>query len=117
MHDLWLLTSFVVVTVYRARNTEHSPPDVLLACHAALRKLQMDYLDLYLIHWPVTIRKGAQAPNISDEDKLGYNPERVAATWAVRLFCVIYADGRKICMESLLLNHSYQEVHVYIKML
>ncbi|KAH9278943.1 Alcohol dehydrogenase [NADP(+)] B [Echinococcus granulosus] len=33
--------------------TEHHPQDVRPACEASLRRLQLDYVDLYLLHWPV----------------------------------------------------------------
>ncbi|KAL5970400.1 Aldo-keto reductase family 1 member A1-B [Taenia solium] len=33
--------------------TEHHPQDVRPACEASLRRLQLDYVDLYHIHWPV----------------------------------------------------------------
>ncbi|VDM33666.1 unnamed protein product [Hydatigera taeniaeformis] len=33
--------------------TEHHPHDVRPACEASLRRLQLDYVDLYLVHWPV----------------------------------------------------------------
>ncbi|KAI8106531.1 hypothetical protein M9435_001074 [Picochlorum sp. BPE23] len=35
-------------------NTDHSAKRVREACMASLRALKVDYLDLYLIHWPVT---------------------------------------------------------------
>jgi len=35
-------------------NTDHSATKVREACEASLRALKVDYLDLYLIHWPVT---------------------------------------------------------------
>lgn len=31
----------------------HAPPDVLRACQASLTALGIDYLDLFLIHWPL----------------------------------------------------------------
>ncbi|KAJ1984243.1 hypothetical protein H4R33_004447 [Dimargaris cristalligena] len=38
-------------------NTEHNPKDVGPACDDTLRKLGIDYLDLYLMHWPVAFKK------------------------------------------------------------
>jgi 2,5-diketo-D-gluconate reductase A len=34
-------------------NDDHGYEQATRACHASLKRLEMDYLDLYLIHWPV----------------------------------------------------------------
>ncbi len=65
------------------RNTDHAKEDVLPACKASLEKLKVEYLDLYLVHWPIQFRKGSELWKLSDEDKLGYNPQKMAECWEV----------------------------------
>lgn len=39
-------------------NTFHRPELVKTACEASIKQLQVEYLDLYLIHWPVPYQSG-----------------------------------------------------------
>lgn len=44
--------------LYQLWNTFHAPEDVEPALDDSLKKLGTDYLDLYLIHWPIAFKKG-----------------------------------------------------------
>ena len=61
-------------------NSDHSPEQVEIAIRKSLRYLQLDYLDLYLIHWPIAFKTGhEQANDIFDLVSLEEIP--LTSTW------------------------------------
>jgi alcohol dehydrogenase (NADP+) len=61
-------------------NDSHAPEHVRPALETSLKKLQLDYLDLYLIHWPVALRHGTVLPR-GPEDFLPLSEVPLAWTW------------------------------------
>ncbi|KAI5074211.1 hypothetical protein GOP47_0010172 [Adiantum capillus-veneris] len=62
---------------------DNHPDDVLPALHNSLRALGLEYLDLYLMHFPVRLAKGARIPPKEHE----FLPVDVVATWRVMETC------------------------------
>ena len=51
-------------------NTAHAVEDVEAACRASLERLQLDYLDLYLMHWPSSYASGDEILPLDPETGL-----------------------------------------------
>lgn len=65
-------------------NDAHLPKDARPALETSLRKLGLDYLDLYLIHWPVALRPGVVFPSGAD-DFLSLQEAPLEDTWGAML--------------------------------
>lgn len=62
-------------------NDSHQAKDVLPALHKTLEELQVEYLDLWLMHWPVAQKPGTAIPSGSD-DMLSLKEVPLEDTWA-----------------------------------
>ncbi|MGD1960925.1 MAG: aldo/keto reductase [Fulvivirga sp.] len=77
--DLWVTS--------KLWNTEHQREYVAPALKKTLSDLNLDYLDLYLIHWPVVIRQGVLSPKSADDfQSLAEVP--ISETWLGMTECV-----------------------------
>jgi alcohol dehydrogenase (NADP+) len=70
--DMWITS--------KLWNDSHAPGHVRPALETSLKKLQLDYLDLYLIHWPVALRHGIELPR-GPEDFLPLSEVPLESTW------------------------------------
>ena len=62
-------------------NDAHARADVVPALKKSLEDLQLKYLDLYLIHWPVALKKGVNFPT-KLKDFVSLNDLPTTETWA-----------------------------------
>lgn len=61
-------------------NDSHKEEHVIPALKDTLKKLQLNYLDLYLIHWPVAFKHGVMLPN-TPSDYVSLEKTPIAETW------------------------------------
>lgn len=96
-------------------NTKHAAKDVKPAFQQSLKDLQLDYLDLYLIHWPIAFKSGdIQFPK-NEDGSLQYGDVHPFETWQEMEKLVdeglVRSIGKKITLYILL--YYFQKFIVY----
>jgi len=86
-------------------NDSHAPEQVCPALQASLKKLQLDYLDLYLIHWPVALRHGTDLPR-GPQDFLPLSEVPLESTWEAML----QVSGRGLARQVGVSNFSGRKI-------
>lgn len=66
-------------------NNAHKKEDVIPALKNILKDLQLDYLDLFLMHWPVAFKPEVEGFPEKDEDFLSLEDAPLIETWSAML--------------------------------
>ncbi|KAJ1351755.1 hypothetical protein KIN20_007891 [Parelaphostrongylus tenuis] len=77
-------------------NTFHSAPACKKHVVEILEQLQLEYIDLMLIHWPMGFEEGGDSfPKIPDGDKIKFSDVDYVTTWKVlEEFCQRWKDSK-----------------------
>lgn len=67
-------------------NNSHLKDDVKPGLEKTLKDLQLDYLDLYLMHWPIALKPGIGFPE-SGADFLSLEEIPISVTWSALEVC------------------------------
>jgi alcohol dehydrogenase (NADP+) len=94
--DLWITS--------KLWNNAHAQDQVPLALQQSLHDLRLDYLDLYLIHWPVAFRPEVLFP-MNGEAFLTLDEMPLFATWTGMETCVQKRLTRHIGVSNFSLKH------------
>ncbi|NCN06893.1 MAG: aldo/keto reductase [Candidatus Pacebacteria bacterium] len=62
-------------------NSEHHPDAVEKACRKTLADLQLEYLDLYLIHWGIAFKPSEQKELLDENGMIMTIPVSIQETW------------------------------------
>ncbi|XP_064470407.1 aldo-keto reductase family 1 member B1-like isoform X2 [Ornithodoros turicata] len=64
-------------------NSFHSKHAVVECCKRSLNCLGLDYIDLYLVHWPMSFKEGGELFPKDDRGRMLYSDVDILETWQI----------------------------------
>lgn len=85
-------------------NTAHSKDKVIESCKKSLRALNLDYVDLFLIHWPMGYKEGTELLPFDSNGKMQFSDVDYLETWAAMEECHKQGLARSIGLSNFNVN-------------
>ena len=95
-------------------NTKHAPEDVVPALKRSLSDLQLEQLDLFLMHWPTGFSKSDEMVPRNEDGTVKYSGVHYLDTWKAMEECVSLGLTRHIGVSNFNLKQ-IEEVCVSIR--
>lgn len=102
--DMGLCTREDLFVTSKLWNDRHQANEVLPALEASLDRLKIDYLDLYLIHWPIAFKSGVLLPE-TPQDYLPLSQAPLVETWTAMQHAQSTGLTRAIGVSNFTVNH------------
>jgi diketogulonate reductase-like aldo/keto reductase len=86
--------------MYQLWNCDHDADRVVAACKRTLAALRLEYLDLYLVHWPMAFKAGKELMPRNADGTVAYSNVHYTTTWPKMEECVTSGLAKSIGLSN-----------------
>jgi len=95
-----ILTPIHKINSSQLWNCDHDADRVVAACKRTLAALGLEYLDLYLVHWPMAFKAGKELMPKNADGTVAYSNVHFTTTWPKMEECVTSGLAKSIGLSN-----------------